>query len=89
MHSGAECGAKIDWVEENCGYSSARNPNPSDSAQKPTWQLLNSGLVVLHPDVKVFEAMLDFLYNSPMIANFMFPDQNFLAHWFVSSSVAL
>jgi hypothetical protein len=45
--------------------------------------------VVLHPDVKVFEAMLDFLYNSPLIANFMFPDQDFLAHWFVSSSIAL
>ena len=68
---------------EDCAYSSKRNLAHTHSNGKRTNTLLNSGLVVLKPSKKVYNDMVKFLNESPEVENFILPDQDFLAHWFV------
>lgn len=57
-------------------------PHPTPPHRPRTHTLLNSGLVLLFPSVKLFERMVDYLYTSPLVATFSFPDQDFLAAFF-------
>lgn len=47
-----------------------------------THTLLNSGLVVLHPSPALLENMIDYLYTSPLVKTFSFPDQDFITNYF-------
>lgn len=73
---------------ENCAYTPQRHPSalteptPVLPASIRTHALLNSGLVILCPSKEVFEQMKHFLYNSPLVPTFSFPDQDFLAEFY-------
>lgn len=75
-------------LPENCGYTGMKHPNaltnptPVTETSIRTHTLLNSGLVVYYPSKNVFQEMVQFLYNSPLVATFSFPDQDFLAHFY-------
>lgn len=44
--------------------------------------MLNSGLVVLSPSKALMEDMIKYLYESPLVKTFSFPDQDFITHYF-------
>lgn len=44
--------------------------------------MLNSGLVVLHPSPALLENMINYLYTSPLVKTFSFPDQDFITNYF-------
>ncbi|KAI0639251.1 glycosyltransferase family 8 protein [Trametes polyzona] len=77
-----------DWIPENCAYTAVSHPGGLTSPPEITetsprpYHLLNSGVVVLHPSKEVFEGLCNFLEESPLVANFMFPDQDLLAETF-------
>jgi len=75
-----------DWIPENCAHTAVKGPKDPPSAitaESPRpYSLLNSGLVVLNPSKQLFEAIKQFLFTSPEVANFSFPDQDLLAAFF-------
>ena len=75
-------------VPENCAYTPLLHPTghtqPSSigpSSPRP-YTLLNSGLVVLTPSAAVARSIVDFLYTSPLVPTFSFPDQDLLSVFF-------
>lgn len=43
---------------------------------------LNGGLVVLHPDTVVMHQITDYIWTSPLIRTYSFPDQDLLTDFF-------
>ncbi|TFK57150.1 nucleotide-diphospho-sugar transferase [Heliocybe sulcata] len=77
-----------DWVPENCAYTPLKHPsaltNPTaitPSSPRP-YTLLNSGLVVLNPSAGLMQAITNFLFTSPLVPTFSFPDQDLLSEFF-------
>ncbi|KZO98479.1 glycosyltransferase family 8 protein [Calocera viscosa TUFC12733] len=79
-----------DWVPKNCAHTSmharglsslANHPDNGAASPRP-YGSLNSGLVVLHPNVKTAEAIQTFLNTSPLVPTFQFPDQDLLSEFF-------
>ncbi|KAF8539876.1 nucleotide-diphospho-sugar transferase [Trichophaea hybrida] len=79
---------KTGWNEAHCAYTPLTHPSALTSptlvtlASIRTHTLLNSSLVVFTPSMAVLASMLQFLYTSPLVPTFSFPDQDFLAHFF-------
>ncbi|CAO1625759.1 unnamed protein product [Jaminaea pallidilutea] len=79
-----------DWVPANCAFTPQTYPSclavPTFSLQsdsRPSYHLLNSGLVVLEPSSQVFSQMLQHLVdNHERVITYRFPDQDFLADFF-------
>lgn len=82
--------APRDWMRENCAYTvveegpAATGPCTvsRQGEGKRTHRLLNSGLVVLAPSAQLWASMLAIFYSSPLLKDFLFPDQDFLATYF-------
>ncbi|KAJ5037933.1 uncharacterized protein L3040_006809 [Drepanopeziza brunnea f. sp. 'multigermtubi'] len=82
--------APADWKKENCAYTGRTHPSCLDNPSRvpepgtglPTHTLLNSGLFICTPNPKLWKDILDFLETSPLVKDFMFPDQDFLAEFF-------
>ena len=80
--------APEDWTKENCAYtpiehpSALTHPTPVTSDSRPTHHLLNSGMFVFRPSVELWDRMLHFFNTTPLLADFKFPDQDFLAEFF-------
>ncbi|CZT43137.1 related to galactinol synthase [Rhynchosporium secalis] len=82
--------APKDWVKENCAYTGLTHPSclgnptgvPNDGQGLGTHTLLNSGLFICTPHEQLWKELLHFLETSPLVKNFMFPDQDFLAEFF-------
>ncbi|KAI9049703.1 hypothetical protein LZ554_005857 [Drepanopeziza brunnea f. sp. 'monogermtubi'] len=82
--------APADWKKENCAYTGLTHPSclenparvPEPGTGLSTHTLLNSGLFICTPNPKLWKDMLDFLETSPLVKDFMFPDQDFLAEFF-------
>lgn len=77
-----------DWIPENCAHTLMVHPTAltsppviTESSPRP-YTLLNSGTVVLNPSRKLFDAITDFLYTSPLVPTFSFPDQDLLSAFF-------
>lgn len=75
-------------VHENCAHTSVAWPtaisNPpviSKDSPRP-YGLLNSGLVVLNPSIKLASGLEHYLATSPLVSTFKFPDQDLLAAFF-------
>ncbi|KLO09950.1 nucleotide-diphospho-sugar transferase [Schizopora paradoxa] len=68
-----------DWIPENCAYTNKIHPPPITSDSPRAYNLLNGGLVVLKPSRGQFEELYTFLKESPLVASFMFPDQDLMA----------
>jgi len=77
-----------DWIPENCAHTPMVHPTAltdptaiTESSPRP-YGLLNSGLVVLNPSAETFTALTHFLFTSPLVPTFSFPDQDLLAAFF-------
>jgi len=71
-----------DWTPENCAYNSTAYP-PTQTPESPrAYGLLNSGLVVVTPSLETYDALVHFLETSPLVPDFLFPDQDLLAEFF-------
>lgn len=93
-----------DWVPENCAYTPLATKDDSiplaasvTPESKRTYGLLNSGVVLLQPSIRLASQLYEFLYTSPLVSTFLFPgkwrslllcldststDQDLLAHFF-------
>jgi len=80
--------APKDWTKENCAYTAVEHPGalthptPVTPDARPTYHLLNSGMFVFRPSTQLWASMLDFFNTTPMLGEFKFPDQDFLAEFF-------
>jgi inositol 3-alpha-galactosyltransferase len=78
--------APNDWKKENCAFTGLRHPEaltePCPASKDGTKSLLNSGLFLLEPSTELWKQILDFLDTSPLLKDFLFPDQDFLAEFF-------
>jgi len=75
-------------IPANCAHTPMVHPtaltNPpviTESSPRP-YNLLNSGTVVLNPSAELFAALKHFLFTSPLVPTFQFPDQDLLAAFF-------
>jgi hypothetical protein len=79
-------------IPENCAHTYANYITPisyQDLSKKPTFSLLNSGLVVLQPSDEMVQNIRTVLDTDPEVPNFKFPDQDFLSHLFRGKWVPL
>lgn len=82
--------APKDWTVDNCAYTGLTHPLamvkscpvPPKGTGKQTHTILNSGLFLFEPDPRTWDEMLGYLNTSPMLKDFLFPDQDFLAEFF-------
>ncbi|GAM86845.1 hypothetical protein ANO11243_048650 [Dothideomycetidae sp. 11243] len=80
--------APEDWTKANCAYtplshpSALFHPTPVTPSSLPTHHLLNSGLFLFCPSASLWSSMLSFFNTTPLLSEFKFPDQDFLAHFF-------
>lgn len=80
--------APSDWTEDNCAYTPLRHPaaltHPTqvNPESRPTYHLLNSGMFVYHPGQRLWDDMMQFFNTTSKLAEFKFPDQDFLAEFF-------
>ncbi|KAJ9121356.1 hypothetical protein QFC24_004694 [Naganishia onofrii] len=84
-----------DWTPKNCAYS-AISPNKGSPQATPvtptsprTHKLLNSGLVVLTPSMRLLDTIINFIHTSPEVPGYRFPDQDALAAVFVDRWIPL
>jgi alpha-N-acetylglucosamine transferase len=87
--------APEDWRQENCAFTPLSHPDalvnvtqPSPSGPR-TWGLLNGGMFLFRPTKRQWQAMLSEFNTSPLLSSFMFPDQDFLAHFFKERWLAI
>lgn len=80
--------APSDWTEENCAYTPTEHPEalthptPVTPDSRPTYHLLNSGMFLFQPSQQLWDDMMHFFNTTPKLAEFKFPDQDFLAEFF-------
>ena len=80
--------APADWTADNCAYTplahpeALTKPTPVKPDSRPTYHLLNSGMFLFSPSAELWAAMLDFFNTTPLLGEFKFPDQDFLAEFF-------
>lgn len=86
--------APKNWRKENCAYTGLKSDDPAapvpvtgsekgrDAWSEPS-RLLNSGMFIFTPYEVQWEAMLEFLRVDDRVKHFMFPDQDFLAVFFL------
>ena len=85
--------APADWTPEHCAYTVLQHPSAmtaptpvphsSDPSGKATHTYLNSGMFLFYPSEGQWKSMLDYFNTTPKLASFKFPDQDFLAEFFV------
>lgn len=86
--------APKDWTKENCAYSglkpeSAATPVPAlegnegENAWETPHRRLNSGMFIFSPNHRTWEKLLSFLNTRKMVREFLFPDQDLLAAFFL------
>lgn len=87
--------APEEWTKENCAYSplshpSALNsPTPVKPDSRPTYHLLNSGMFLFSPGPALWDRMLEFFNTTPLLSEYKFPDQDFLADFFRNKWMSL
>ncbi|KAL1302290.1 hypothetical protein AAFC00_002708 [Neodothiora populina] len=87
--------APEDWTKENCAYTAVKHPGALESPTpvtpdaRPTWHLLNSGMFLFSPSTELWNKMLEFFNTTPLLSEFKFPDQDFLAEFFRNKWVSV
>ncbi|GAB7347786.1 hypothetical protein MBLNU459_g5327t1 [Dothideomycetes sp. NU459] len=87
--------APDDWTKENCAYTAVAHPDalhkptPVTPDSRPTYHLLNSGMFLFAPSQELWDRMLDFFNTTPLLGEFKFPDQDFLAEFFRNKWVSV
>jgi inositol 3-alpha-galactosyltransferase len=87
--------APEEWTKENCAYSAVNHPEalheptPVTLDARPTWHILNSGMFLFRPSHQLWDKMIDFFNTTPLLGEFKFPDQDFLAVFFENKWTSL
>lgn len=89
--------AAPNWTQRNCAYTplshpsalQAATPTPKNEGPPNTHALLNGGVFIFHPSPDLWRRILDHFNQSPTLSTFMFPDQDFLADFFVHKWIPL
>jgi inositol 3-alpha-galactosyltransferase len=91
--------APSDWRQDMCAYTGLVHPEcleecalvPKEGAvgYRRTHTLLNSGLFIIEPTRATWNGILDFLHNSPLVPEFLFPDQDLLAEYFRGNWISI
>ena len=87
--------APEDWRKGNCAYTPLTHPSvmlsptPVTPDARPTYHLLNSGMFVYHPSKQLWDRMLHFFNTTPLLKEFVFPDQDFIIHFFRNKWMSL
>ena len=83
--------APDNWNADNCPYTPLSHPSslveatPVPPNEKPphTHTLINGGLILYHPSADLWSSMLAFFKSSKELSTYQFPDQDFLAQYFL------
>lgn len=83
--------APNNWNAENCAYTALEHPSaldagipvPKDEEPPHTHCLLNGGLFVYKPSSTLWNSMLEYFKSSKELSTFQFPDQDFMARYFL------
>lgn len=80
---------------KNCAYSAISSnegslqATPVTPTSPRTHTLLNSGLVVLTPSMRLLNTIINFIHTSPEVPGYRFPDQDALAAVFFGKWIPL
>ncbi|KAI1799448.1 glycosyltransferase family 8 protein [Daldinia bambusicola] len=80
--------APEDWCSENCAYTPQSHPSALYEPTQPekgaprTHHMINSGMFLFRPSKALWKAMIEFFNTTDLLSSFLFPDQDFLAHFF-------
>ena len=69
-------------IPANCAYSSPKQPCEITESSPRPYGLLNSGMVVLTPNLDEFARLKAFIDESPLTSTFLFADQDVLSELF-------
>jgi len=87
--------APEEWNKENCAYTPTKHPaalhypTPVEPGSRPTYHLLNSGMFLYKPSEALWSKMIEFFNTTPKLAEYKFPDQDFLADFFYNKWVSI
>ena len=79
--------APPDWTVDNCAFTplthppALTHPTAINTDSRPTHHLLNSGMFIFHPSESLW-AEIEAYFHTADLSSFMFPDQDFLIHFF-------
>ncbi len=84
--------APENWKRENCAWTPLRHPSsmisatpvPRSATPPDTYALLNGGLFLYHPSQSLWDELHNHFLNSKELPTYQFPDQDFLASFFLS-----
>lgn len=78
--------APSDWQKGNCAYTPLKQPREVadfiEDGCRPTYRLLNGGMLLFHPTQELWLRMLEVFNTSDRVTTYQFPDQDFLADFF-------
>lgn len=78
--------APPEWQKGNCAYTPLNQPDEVAPAitptSRPTYRLLNGGMLLFYPSEDLWHRMLDHFNTSDRLKTYQFPDQDFLADFF-------
>ena len=83
--------APDNWKRENCAWTPLQHPSalmsatpiPPTAAPPDTYALLNGGLFLYHPSQSLWDEIHNHFLHSKELSTYQFPDQDFLASFFV------
>ena len=80
--------APAEWHKGNCAYTPLTSPEDISAkitpSSRPTYRLLNGGMLRFYPTEKLWEHMLAFFNTTDRLKTYQFPDQDFLADYFLN-----
>jgi inositol 3-alpha-galactosyltransferase len=77
--------APPEWNKGNCPYTPLNGPDEvaqKDPSSRPTYHLLNGGMLLFYPTEELWNRMLKFFNTSERLKDYQFPDQDFLADFY-------
>jgi inositol 3-alpha-galactosyltransferase len=78
--------APTEWHKGNCAYTPLTGPDDVPAAitsnSRPTYHLLNGGMLLFYPHEELWNRMLDYFNSSDQLKHYQFPDQDFLADFY-------
>jgi alpha-N-acetylglucosamine transferase len=78
--------APPEWNKGNCAYTPLTDPDQIaaevNEQSRPTYRLLNGGMLFFYPTEELWTRMLDFFNTTDRLKTYQFPDQDFLADFF-------
>ena len=74
--------APPEWNKGNCAYTTLTSPDEVaakiTAGSRPTYRLLNGGMLLFYPTEDLWNRMLHFFHTTDRLKSYQFPDQDFL-----------